>query len=308
MAMSTAHAVSFTQLGRHDVLVVIDPSLSECLGLARTLRARGGRQCPAVVMLGGGQTNGSLGLSPDDVGAYWRLATSELAEATDGRFTVVAIDGVSAAALQPRLGRPVHVIGQPTDGYTVRAVRDRVRLVCLGHVGVPRVRPLLEGLLAIVSDLAPASAVSIGWRSNQADAPPWADDQWAVGLSSLLGLELLDELAPVEMREAIAGADAVIILGDGSESWVHVARQHAHASGVPVLAPYDSPDLAVPLRQIFSGNPVETAVKTDSLMQPAPLVLARLLELATGRKPAEFPVFDAPSGASLHPALATENS
>jgi len=78
-----------------------------------------------------------------------------------------------------------------------------------------------------------------------------------------------------------------VLVGDGSEAWRHVVRQHADAAGVAVLSPYDSRQLAPMLEPILRGEPIEAQPPkpADAVGQPAEVVLARLIEAATGRAP-----------------------
>jgi len=291
MAGASAHAARIVGFRAEDLVVLMQPSLSECFGLARTLRARGRRDCPTVVLhtFGG---DDALRLSDEQQRAYWRLAISELGDATDGRMAIVTVSPTDAAALRTRFDRPVHAIGQPTARRRPRGERGRrlPRLVCLGHVGVPRAKPMLETVaeLAGLGHGVPGPArASVGWRSNQGDAPPWANDQWAPGLATMLEFDLLDSHPSIAMRDELADANAIVIVGDGSESWRHVVRQHAAAAGVPVLSPHDSRQLAPMLEPILRGEPVEVRAPkgADAVGQPAEAVMARLIEVATGRAP-----------------------
>jgi len=271
--------------------VLMQPSLSECFGLARTLRARGRRDCPTVVLhtFGG---DDALRLADDSQRAYWRLAVSELGDATDGRLAIVTVSPTDAAKLRTWLDRPVHAIGQPTAARRPRAERARLRprVVCLGHVGVPRARHLLDAVAELAGTArgtVGTARFTVGWRSNQGDGSPWAHDSWAINLATLLGFDLLDSHTSIAMRDEIADADAIVIVGDGSEAWSHVARQHADAAGVPVLSPYDSRQLAPMLEPILRGETElhAPAVGADAVGQPADVVLARLIEVAIGRAP-----------------------
>ena len=299
MAGATAHAARIVGLRGEDLLVLMQPSLSECFGLARTLRARGRRDCPTVVLhtFGG---DDALRMPDEAHRAYWRLAVSELGDATDGRFAIVTVSPTDAAALRTRLDRPVHAIGQPTAPRRPRAERARLRprVVCLGHVGVPRARHMLDAVAELAGTARGTvgdARFTVGWRSNQGDGSPWAQDSWAINLATLLGFDLLDAHTSIAMRDEIADADAVVLVGDGSEAWRHVAGQHADAAGVPVLTPYDSRQLAPMLEPILRGESVHApATGADAVGQPADVVLARLIEVAIGRapmmpKPAEAP-------------------
>ena len=285
MAHAARHALEFTGLDSSDVLVVVRPSLSECFGLGRALADRG-REAPSVVLYGVGLEDDDSDLPAAAGPMYWQLAIAQLDAAVKGRLAVAAADPADANNLRLRVGRAIRSIGMPVSIPRTDAARVVPHIICLGHVGVPRVRPLLE---AIVEHVRPANGsaplATIGWRSNQGDAPAWADDQWAVGLATLLDITLLDDWAPLEMRAEIAAADAVILMGDGSERWLSIVRGQAQAAGVPVLQPYDSRDLVEPLTVLLRGDVPDAADAVNASAQPAPAVLARLLEMVTGRAP-----------------------
>jgi hypothetical protein len=310
MAAASAHAARIVGFRAEDLVLLMQPSLSECFGLARTLRARGRRDCPTVVLhtFGG---DDALRLPDEHLRAYWRLAISELGDATVGRLAIVTVSPTDAAALRKRFDRPVHAIGQPTAERRPRGERGslRPRVVCLGHVGVPRARPMLEAV-AELANTAHGSAgpvrATVGWRSNQGDAPPWANDQWAPGLATMLGFDLLDSHTSIAMRDEIADADAVVIVGDGAEAWRHVVRQHADAAGVPVLSPHDSRQLAPMLEPILRGEAVEIHAPKpgDAVGQSADVVLARLIEVATGRAPMVAKPADVPAPVPSHDLVA----
>ena len=288
IAGSVRHAAELTSLGPSDVLVLVEPTLSECFGLSRALHNRGRRNAPVVVIYGCAPERVHE-LTTDDIRAYWRLAVSELGEVTSGRLTVAAKDAWEAKSLQTRLERPARVVGEPVRPWRPRAVRAVPRVVCLGHVGVARVRPLLEAIVEFVRPSAlPLPLATVAWRSNQGDARPWAEEQWAPWLAGKVGVDLLDDLSPIDLRDEIAGADALIFMGDGSENWQWVVRRQAQAAGVPVLQPCDSREAVAQLDALLRGTGTEAPAPPpgDSVAQPADVVLGHLLEFATGRKPA----------------------
>jgi hypothetical protein len=306
IAGSVRHAAELTTLDTSDVLILVEPTLSECFGLARALHARGRRHAPAVVVYGCGPEQGNE-LSEDAIRAYWRLAVSELADVTSGRLTIAAKDAWEAKALQKRLERPARVAGEPVRRWKPRSVRPIPRIVCLGHVGVARVRPMLEAVVEFVRPSAlPIPLASVGWRSNQGDARPWAEEQWASWLAEQVGVDLLDTLSPLELRDEIADADALVFVGDGSENWQWVVRRQAQAAGVPVLQPCDSRELVAQLDALLrgTGTDVPAPPPADSVAQPADIVLGRLLEFATGRTPG-VRAADSPGSMVAH-SFATE--
>ena len=287
IAGSVRHAAELTSLGPGDVLVIIEPTLSECFGLARALHARGRRHAPAVVLYGCAPEKVHE-LTGEDIRAYWRLAVSELTDVTSGRLTIAAKDAWEAKSLQTRLERPAKVVGEAVRPWGPRAVRALPRIVCLGHVGVARVRPLLESIVEFVRPAGlPLPLATVGWRSNQGDARPWAEEQWASWLAGQVGVDLLDDLSPIDLRDEIANADLLVFMGDGSENWQWVVRRQAHAAGVPVLQPCDSRELIARLDALLrgTGSDAPAPPAPDVVAQPAQVVLGRLLEFATGRKP-----------------------
>jgi hypothetical protein len=297
IAGSVRHAAELTSLGPADVLILVEPTLSECFGLARALQTRGRRHAPAVVLYGCGPEHGHE-LTEDAARAYWRLAVSELSDVTSGRLTIAAKDAWNAKSLQTRLERPARVVGEPVRPRGRRVKRAVPSIVCLGHVGVARVRPLLESIVEFVRPSAlPVPLATVAWRSNQGDARPWAKDEWASWLAGQVGVELLDDLSPIDLRNEIAGADLLVFIGDNSENWQWVVRRQAHAAGVPVLQPCDSRELVARLDMLLRGNDLEENLTpaSDEVAQPAHIVLARILEYATGRTP----VLRAPDSSEL---------
>ena len=285
LSSTVRHAAALTSLGSADVLVLVEPTLSECFGLARALHARGRRNAPSVVLYGCGPERVHE-LSVEDIRAYWRLAVSELSDVTSGRLTIAAKDAWEAKTLQTRLERPAKVVGEPVRPWVRRPERALPRIVCLGHVGVARVRPLLESIVEFVRPAAlPVPLATVEWRSNQGDARPWAEEQWASWLAGQVGVELLDELSPIDLRERIATADILVFMGDGSENWQWVVRRQAQATGAPFLEPCDSRELVARLDSLLRGpgpDPAETP-SLDAVAQTGQIVLGRILEHATGR-------------------------
>jgi hypothetical protein len=223
---------------------------------------------------------------------------SELSDVTSGRLTIAAKDAWNAKSLQTRLERPARVVGEPVRPRGRRVKRAVPSIVCLGHVGVARVRPLLESIVEFVRPSAlPVPLATVAWRSNQGDARPWAKDEWASWLAGQVGVELLDDLSPIDLRNEIAGADLLVFIGDNSENWQWVVRRQAHAAGVPVLQPCDSRELVARLDMLLRGNDLEENLTpaSDEVAQPAHIVLARILEYATGRTP----VLRAPDSSEL---------
>jgi hypothetical protein len=112
-----------------------------------------------------------------------------------------------------------------------------------------------------------------------------------------VGVELLDELSPIELRERIATADILVFMGDGSENWQWVVRRQAQATGVPVLEPSDSRELVARLDSLLRGPGPDQIPSLDAVAQTGQVVLGRMLEHATGRIP--VPRVADPAGASL---------
>ena len=233
LAATTARAAALLAWRADDTLTLVSPTLSECFGVARTLAAFKGR-CPALVIYALPPfADGShwLGLPDGDHRAYWRLAVSALADAVDDRLSVVAADGDCADRLGALLGRPVGVLSYPAACSWENGLAPVPRVVCLGHVGAPGVRPLLESIVATCPG-------EIAWRSDQGDGRPGTDARWAQGLASLLGVALLDDRTPSSMRHAITAADAVVVLGGATrEGWHEAAAEYAASAAVPVLEP-----------------------------------------------------------------------
>ena len=263
MAASSAGALARLHLGAGDRLVVMDPSLSECFGLARTLSSVPVRDNPAVVLWMTGAVSDALQLSPGDRRAYWRLATSALADICGGRVTVVATDAAEVSGLQDELGHPVRGVSYPAaPPKACRGPRGTPHVVCLGHVSVPEMRPMLEALVTSSTESG-AAPLAVSWRSRQLDARPGADDHWATGLASLLGITLLDDAAPSAMPLTFAAADAIVVLPGRAQKWHGAVHHWAGLLGVPIITPIDPADA---VRQVRAA----VARRLSSAARPYP--------------------------------------
>ncbi|MFI5178888.1 MAG: glycosyltransferase [Vicinamibacterales bacterium] len=290
VARASSHAAALLTLKHDDVLVVMWPSLSECFGLAQALKDVGHAHCPSVVVCAAasGDDARALDLSDGDWCAYWRLAINAIADAADGRLAVVATEAGAAEALRARLDRPVYVIGFPVAPIGYRDRPPAKHIVCLGHVGVPRVRPMLERIAEAFGAAATDGAVTLSWRSNQADGRIGADNDWAYGLASLLQITLLDDVTPSAMRDTLAHADAVVVMTDSTEGWIEAVRAHAASASVPTVVPEDPDHVVSQIRRALVDRSADDAAFT----QPADAVLARLIQIARGhapRTPARLP-------------------
>ncbi len=292
MTKTTREALARLACRRDDVLVVIEPSLSECLGLARALETVGVTDRPKVVVWTSGLQVETLQLDDDERRAYWRLAISALDDAADGRFAVVGPDAAISAPSAAFLRRTVHATGYPAILNAPGPHARRPHVVCLGHVGVPRVRPMLEALVnAFGESYPPSEGPTIAWRSDQHDGRPGARPQWAIDLASTLGITLLDDAVPSAVRDALADADVVAVLSDSGQEWITAARAHARASGASVVTPAGSDDLVAQVELALDRHRVRQTSGDGHLLRmdtPAAAgadgALARLLNAVAGHR------------------------
>jgi hypothetical protein len=216
MAGASAHAARIVGLRGEDLLVLMQPSLSEFWS-GPTLRARPPR------LSDGGKTHvrrrRRAALPDDSQRAHWRLAVSELGDATDGRLAIVTVSPTDAAKLRTWLDRPVHAIGQPTPAVLAPNVRLRPRVVCLGTSAcraratcstpsrssrnrrVPSARLVSPSAGARTRVMVPPGPTIRGrstWR-------PCSDSICSISHTA------------IAMRDEIADADAIVIVGDGSK-------------------------------------------------------------------------------------------
>ncbi len=294
LAKTSAEALARLQLADRDVMVVIEPSLSECLGLSLALAAGTNRLRPAIALWLREPVGSALQLAPSEQQAYWRLAVSALADVADGGFTVVTTAGAEASRLADYLQQPVHAVGYPATASRPGTHADGPRVVCLGHVSAPPVRPMLEALAAATAESQPLQGVAIAWRSDQRDARPGTGERWATDLASTLELSLLDAATPGEVGAAIAGADAVVIMSHSSEGWEGAAHATATLAGVPVVAPTCPEEAVAAVRDalrlrrdgIPGAGPTGPPVRADAALDHVLSALAGIgLPLASRRSP-----------------------
>ena len=285
LTTSARQALALLDLRADDLLVVREPSLSECAGLARALESIAPARRPRIVLWSSGPGHDTLQLRADDRRAYWRLAISALAHACDERLTIVTHDASSRAQVADVLQRPVHAIGCPTAA-AARAASPHI--VCLGHVAVPGVRSVLEALSrAFVEGTHTSGRATISWRSNQHDGRPGARQQWATDLAATLGITLLDDAVPSRVRNAIAGADAVVILDGATREWLTAAHVHAAAGLTPVIEPSGPGDAVERVGTLLDGTRAQSGRSVLSLVRETPAmnaeeVAARMLDAVNG--------------------------
>lgn len=133
MARTSTNVVARLHLGSDDVLVVREPSLSECFGWAQTLRGLGTR-CPAVVLWASVPAPAPPHVPENDHRAYWRLAVGSLADSVDGRLTVVP----PAADVREHLRRSVNAVDREPQHLETSSM--------------PHIPELLTALAALPSD------------------------------------------------------------------------------------------------------------------------------------------------------------
>ena len=310
MATTTRDALTQLAVRADDLFIVMEPSLAECFGLARALRTACPTQRPRVVVWTTGVLSETLQLHADERRAYWRLAIGELADAADGRLTLVTHDAAASPVSSEFLRRPVHVTGYPTISSSSETGRHLQHVVCLGHVAVPCVRPMLEALHDAFGDAqGPPPAVVISWRSNQHDGRPGSNQRWATDLASSLGITLLDEILPSAMRGALAGADTIAILSDSTEGWLAAALAHAKAAGVPVITSTDPGDLVEQVALALDRRGARSSQAHGNSRDDAPaavsgdVALAQLFDAACGHLPLVTSTPPPPPSASPPPAV-----
>lgn len=217
-----------------DRLVVLEPSLTDLLGLARALAARLPDRVPTVELWMDAPMPGALHLEQDAERAYWRLAVETLRDATGRRLTIVAPTPETVAAWSACLASPVHVAATTGAGLWRAPRQAAARLVCFGAASTPGVRERLEALSAAAVD-GPLRGMQVAWRADQHDASPSAGPRWASDLAFSLQVELLDAATPAAVATAIASATAVCLLSERGAPWEAAVRQLASAAATPVI-------------------------------------------------------------------------
>jgi len=220
-----------------DLLVLMEPALSECLALARLLEDAPETARPHLVVWAA-PPDASVGREGRETEACWRLAASALAERVSGRLAIVTPEDADAAALQAQWGLPVAVVGHPRPStHRDQRTVDR-HVLCVGHVSWPAVQPALSALCQNLS--AAGVAATIAWRSEQDDGRAGAREVWARDVAAALDVRLLDRLSPREMEQEMAAADLVVELDPVERPWTRALRARAAAAGIPVANAADA--------------------------------------------------------------------
>lgn len=284
-ATNGANALGYLRLAASDLLIVIEPSLSECLGLARVLAAAALPDVPTVALWLTAPERSALQLPPAALQAYWRLALGALADAAGARLVVVTPDQTDTARLGDYLQHPVQAVGHPR-AHTASIPGPAVaRVLCLGHVTSPGVRPMLETVAAAARG-GQLDGASVSWRSDQHETAPSAADWWAAALASLLQVQLLDDVTPAAMANAVAHADVVAILSGDGTPWDGPVRALANAADVPVVTPTTADDIVVLLAEAIgrrrrTTNDAPSGTAFDRLLAALPSALSSTLSLAS---------------------------
>ncbi len=248
-ATTGATALAHLRLAASDLLILLEPSLSECLGLAQALSAAPRSDVPSVVLWMETLERTPLQLSGADRTAYWRLAVGALAAAAGARLVVVTPGDDDATRLGSVLQHPVHSVGHPHARTAPIPAAAAARVLCLGPVTAPTAWPMLEAV-ATATRGGPLDGAAVSWRSDQADGAPGAADRWATALQ----VSLLDDVTPMAMADAVANTDVVVVLSHRDAAWTTALRTLAAAAGVPVVTPA-SADEVVALAVEAIGRP-----------------------------------------------------
>ncbi len=243
---TTSRALATMTFRDDDVLVLVTPSPSECLGIAKGLREKGLSERPAIALYGFADA-----ASWSDPSSFygnrrttWRFAEDVLAAAAGNRVTFLASDPHVAAEIETWTNRTVHTVGYPVPAVDSKGGRVKVgairRVVCFSHGGASQVRPLLEALANEAHDGAlPRTALS--WRTHYRDARLASDEQWRYGLASFLDVDLIDDQPASATYAVLSNADVVVVLNDTEdEGWVEAVCVHATAAGTQTLVPAGS--------------------------------------------------------------------
>jgi len=279
MARMSSDVVARLHLRERDVLLLMEPSLSECLGWEHTLRALGTR-CPAIAIWASASVLRPGQLANDEHRAYWRLAIGGLADATDGRLTIVTSEAVLVGDLRDCLGHPVHAVDHPTAVCESPTRGSQPSIVCLGNrLESSHVRAMLDALTS-----APGTArngaseeLAVSWWSGRHAGWLGAREyphRWAPPPQ----VAMLDGTEPLDVRATLASADVIVVFSESTEAWLPSVRAHARAAGVPVVVPTSPADLAEQVRTALAA-PRVPARPVDPMLGAAGMAeaFARLL-------------------------------
>jgi len=231
---------SRVQFRSDDLLVLMEPALSECLAVARLLEGLPGAARPHLVVWAA-PPNRTPGPEGRAIEACWRLAASALAERVGGRLAVVTPEGADGPPLQAVWGMPVAIVGHPRLSMPDDQPVASLRVLCVGNVSWPAVQPALTAFRKHLSAAGVSAAVA--WRSEQDDGRAGARESWARDVAAALDVRLLDQCSPREMEHAVAGADLVVELDPVERPWSRAVRARAQAAGIPVVAAADAGEL-----------------------------------------------------------------
>jgi len=233
-------ALSHVQLRSGDLMVVIEPTLSECLALGRALDELPNQMRPSLAVW---VPSSCLVAGPEarEVEPWWRLAIEVLAARVGGRLALVTPDADDAERLTVTWQRAVTPVGHPMAPRRASQVGPVARVLCVGHPSWPPVQPLLEALSH--ARTSRRLDVCVAWRSEQGDGRPGGLENRAPELAAELDVRLLDRASADGMEAALAEADLLVLLDDEERQWTAPLRARAEALGLPVVAPAAAIDL-----------------------------------------------------------------
>lgn len=239
-ATIAANALDRLQLRRDDRLTLLQPSLTDLLGVARALAALPRSRVPEVALWTGSPGPSTLRLEYDAERAYWRLAIESLRDATGRRLSVATPEVAAAGPLGAYLATMADLFepaAVPTPFPVCRPGPGLPgRVICFGAAATPGVRGRLEALAAAAT-VGPLAGARLSWRSDQHDASTTASPRWAPDLAATLHVALLDAATPAAVAAAVAEADVVCLLSESGAPWEIAVRGLASAAGVPVIPP-----------------------------------------------------------------------